>query len=65
MPADGKTTFETIDECENACHTVPAGYSFGCSGSRPTGCVLLHHAADKSAHYFQGIEACTNWCSSV
>jgi hypothetical protein len=61
-PPDGKTSFATIDQCEEDCHIIPDGYSFGCAGSRPAGCVLLHHKADEEAHFFKGITECNNWC---
>ncbi len=62
-PPDGKTTFATIDLCEQMCHVVPPGMAFGCAGSRPAGCVLLAHAPDPKDHYYSGIEDCTDWCT--
>jgi len=61
---DEKTKFANVDDCEAKCHIVPTGMAFGCSGSRPAGCVLLAKAADPLNHLFPGIEACDAWCSA-
>lgn len=60
---DEKTKFANVDDCESKCHVVPFGMAFGCSGSRPAGCVLLQHMPNPVNHYFAGIEACNNWCA--
>ena len=59
---DGVTSFASVDECETKCHVIPPGMSFGCAGSRPTGCVLLAHDPNPPSHYFAGVEACLEWC---
>ena len=61
---DEKTRFSNVDDCEEKCHIVPPGMSFGCAGSRPAGCVLLNHPADPSGHYYDGIEKCDSWCNN-
>lgn len=55
--ADEKTKFANVDDCEAKCHIVPTGMSFGCSGSRPTGCVLLNTPPNPPSKYFAGIGA--------
>ena len=60
---DEKTKFASVDDCEAKCHLVPPGMSFGCAGSRPTGCVLLAHKADPFSHFYPGVEECTGWCN--
>jgi len=62
--ADEKTKFANVDDCEAKCHIVPTGMSFGCSGSRPTGCVLLNTPPNPPSKYFAGIEECNTWCQA-
>jgi hypothetical protein len=63
--ADGKTLFETFDECATACHRVPDKMSFGCAGTRPNSCVLVDHAPDAKEHYFGGFDECSEWCKGT